>query len=101
MRDFPADGIQTMSEVHHAAKMLQEGPVEFGPPVVRVGGKSFFIRELLQLKSQLYFIPERYFRTSEKGSLDVPPHPDGDLWSIGWSAIKTNVSKHLICLATV
>lgn len=68
-----------MSQVHHGGKMLRDLPAELGPPVVRVKGELFFVKELLLLESGEFFIPERYFRLP-KTTTGQP----GEIMSLGW-----------------
>lgn len=88
MQDYPigAPDMKSMSQVQHGSKMLLELPAEVGPPVVRIRGELFFIKELLTLESGEFFIPERYFR--------LPPTAtgqQGDIMALGWEAKKTAV----------
>ncbi|KAL6300162.1 hypothetical protein BKA93DRAFT_692189, partial [Sparassis latifolia] len=61
MEDYPIDGKGEMSQVFHAEKMLLGMPAELVAPTVRVDSEIYFVNELLQLSSNDYFIPERYF----------------------------------------
>ncbi|KIM68349.1 hypothetical protein SCLCIDRAFT_105912, partial [Scleroderma citrinum Foug A] len=67
MQDYPEDSSLGMSEVYHGEKMLLELP---SPPAARVDGRIFFVDELLQDCSGMYFIPERFFYGSYP--LDAP-----------------------------
>ncbi|KAG1769945.1 hypothetical protein EV702DRAFT_928114, partial [Suillus placidus] len=68
MLDYPEDGRAGMSQVCNGQKMLLEMP---SPPAARVGGKIYFIDELLQEHLGAYFVPERFFNASYGSSNQV------------------------------
>ncbi|KAG1828025.1 hypothetical protein EV424DRAFT_1318931 [Suillus variegatus] len=83
MMDYPEDGGLGMSQVCHGQKMLLEMP---SPPAARVGGKVYFINELLQERSGAYFVPERFFNASygssnQRDSQDL--RQDKELYAMG------------------
>lgn len=92
MMDYPEDGGLGMSQVCHGQKMLLEMP---SPPAARVGGKVYFINELLQERSGAYFVPERFFNASygssnQRDSQDL--RQDKELYAMGRAVQYTDVS---------
>ncbi|KAH7931055.1 hypothetical protein BV22DRAFT_999145, partial [Leucogyrophana mollusca] len=61
MQDYPEDEGSGMSQVFSGEKMLFNLP---SPPAVRVDGGIYFVDELLQDSSEIYFIPKRFFLAS-------------------------------------
>ncbi len=98
MQDFPIDCNGSMSQVHHASKMLLDLPAEYGPPSVRVNNELYFVNELVQLECGQYFIPQRYFRTpgdsatSKSGAQCDSNVKLGELRALGWP-----VSQSMVC----
>ncbi len=88
-----------MSQVQHAEKMLLDLPSEFVPPMVCVENESYFVNELLQLRSEEYFIPEHFFfandlseallRAGDYGKEASTGQPE--LFALGWTATRTAV----------
>ncbi|KIN95367.1 hypothetical protein M404DRAFT_34199 [Pisolithus tinctorius Marx 270] len=61
MQDFLEDGGSGMSQVFHGEKILHERP---SPPSVCVNRNVYYVNELLQDLSGVYFIPEHFFLAS-------------------------------------
>ncbi|KAI9457277.1 hypothetical protein HD554DRAFT_2177757 [Boletus coccyginus] len=58
MQDYPDNGGPSMLQVFNGTKMMFDGPAF---PAVFVGGKIYFVDELLQECSGHYFIPKCFF----------------------------------------
>lgn len=97
MLHYPIDGDGGMSQVHHADK-IKELPDRLAAPTVRVNGKIFFIKELLQQYSGDYFIPKRFFAaktspTTTGPAIVEPASPDGfQLYADGQQVLRSEVS---------
>jgi hypothetical protein len=97
MQDYPELNDDGMSQVHHGEKMLLDTPASIATPAVRVDGKIYFVDELLQCSTGLYFIPERFFyRVSTPpeaadGS-DLPP-AQKELHALGFDVTRSAVSS--------
>ncbi|KAH9949290.1 hypothetical protein B0H21DRAFT_889914 [Amylocystis lapponica] len=96
MEDYPIDGDGGMSQVFHAEKMLLEMPAEHMAPTVRVDGEIYFVNELLQLASDDYFIPERFFAArpsesrAESSSRPSPTSAARELYALGRLVARSN-----------
>ncbi|KAL0568305.1 hypothetical protein V5O48_013685 [Marasmius crinis-equi] len=78
MAEYPEDGGGSLSEMKHGRKWLIEIPRDTLTITARVGGKLYFVGELLQCRDGSYFIPDHFFTrpaTSDVGSPDKPPPP--------------------------
>ncbi|KAI6029918.1 hypothetical protein BKA83DRAFT_4030647, partial [Pisolithus microcarpus] len=109
MQDFPEDGGSTMSQVFNGEKMLHEMP---SPPAVCIHRSIYFVGELLQESSGLYFIPERFFLAAPSVCTPIPASPTEqtpespvkELFALGRSAACTDagfiVSDELEIIST-
>lgn len=97
MQDYPEDGGLGMSEVFHGEKMLLELP---SPPAVWVHDKIFFVNELLQDCSGMYFIPERFFYGSypsnAPSAVSDPTSYPKELCALGRNVERTDVGRNKV-----
>ncbi len=96
MQDFPIDGRGYMSQVHHGNKMT-EHLKKCGAPAVSWNDHSYFINELLLLKSGQYFIPTSFFDAVDKTNPQtvkspVTPKPLIRM-ALGYQVTTAEVSK--------
>ncbi|KIN98709.1 hypothetical protein M404DRAFT_157203 [Pisolithus tinctorius Marx 270] len=90
MQDFPEDSGSGMSQVFHGEKILHEQP---SPPSVCVNGNVYYVNELLQDSSGVYFIPERFFLASPSVASGSGGRPADtkELFALGHAAERTEV----------
>ncbi|KAL0567444.1 hypothetical protein V5O48_014549 [Marasmius crinis-equi] len=75
MTEYPEDGGGSMSELKHGWKWLIETPRDMLTITARVGGKLYFVGELLQCRDGSYFIPDRFFTKAVTSDPVTPGKP--------------------------
>ncbi|OBZ74395.1 hypothetical protein A0H81_05238 [Grifola frondosa] len=101
MCDYPVDGEGGMSQVWNGMKMLFDLPPDMGTPSVRVDKELYFLGELLQLDSEEYFIPTRFFYARSQPESDAAFNLSRELYALGHSVARSDngfvVAKEQVC----
>jgi len=92
MQDYPELAGKGMSQVFHGQKMTKDAPEDVLPPMVRNGGKNFYVDEVLQRKSGAFFVPKRFLYATRRDQRE--------LYALGYDVFEHEVSLSIACRAS-
>ena len=79
-----------VTEVYQGSKWLVDAPDHLLTPMVRLGGKDFYVNELTACAgARKWFIPLRFFEFEGNG-----------MWSVGFNVEETQVRPVLVYLCS-
>jgi len=93
MQLYPEDAGNSMKQLWHGLKWVQDCPDDLLTPTAKVGDEIYYVDELLLRHNGQYFIPKRFFMKATQGQPQLPPQ----LWALGHEVVYVGVSS-FVCL---